>query len=143
MNIKSTNMFTQTSITATNEFTWTNRTSTDIFNRTDVFITYRFTCTNKASTNGFTWRNITITNDFTWTNRTSSCNFNNGLLKETELRAGTILGKVEESSKFKLKFVEHTAFLERFGIFEPVIAKSIAFKIDFTSSRLPSLTKCS
>ena len=58
MKIKSTNIFTQTSITTTNEFTWTNRTSTDIFNRTDVFITYRFTCTNKASTNGFTWSNI-------------------------------------------------------------------------------------
>ena len=33
------------------------------------------------------------------------------LLKETELRTGTILGNVGKSSKFKLKSVEHTAFL--------------------------------
>ena len=32
------------------------------------------------------------------------------LLKETELRTGTILGNVRKSSKFKLKSVEHTTF---------------------------------
>ena len=33
------------------------------------------------------------------------------LLKETELRTDTIRGNVEKSSKFKLKSLEHTAFL--------------------------------
>ena len=32
------------------------------------------------------------------------------LLKETELRAGTILGDVGKSSKLKLKSVKHIAF---------------------------------
>ena len=35
------------------------------------------------------------------------------LLKETELWTGTILGNVEISSRFKLKSVEHTAFLSQ------------------------------
>ena len=33
------------------------------------------------------------------------------LLKETELRTGTILGNVGKSSRSQLKSVEHTAFL--------------------------------
>ena len=33
------------------------------------------------------------------------------LLKETELRTGTILGNVVKSSKIELKSVEHTVFL--------------------------------
>ena len=36
---------------------------------------------------------------------------NMDLLKEKELRTGTIQGNVGKSSKFKLKFLEHTAFL--------------------------------
>ena len=32
------------------------------------------------------------------------------LLKETELRTGTVRGNAEKSSKFKLKSVEHAAF---------------------------------
>ena len=80
-------------------------------------LTNRFTCTNKASTNGFLLffffflRKITITNEFTWTNGTSNNNFNNEFTKETELRAGTILDNVGKSFKFKLKSVEHIAFL--------------------------------
>ena len=37
------------------------------------------------------------------------------LLKETELRTGTILGNVGKSSRFKLKSVEHTAFCSNLG----------------------------
>ena len=33
------------------------------------------------------------------------------LLKETELRTGTIIGNVGKSSKFKLKSVEHAVLL--------------------------------
>ena len=121
MKIKSTNMFTQTNITITNWFNCTTRTSADSFNWTDIFITNGFTCMNKASTNRFTWRSIVITNGFSWTNGTSTSNFNNGFTKETELRTGTILGNVGKSSRFKLKSVEHTAFLYRLGIFELMI----------------------
>ena len=45
---------------------------------------------------------------FTWTNGTT---LKMDLLKETGLQTGTVQGNVEKSSKFKLKTVEHTAFL--------------------------------
>ena len=50
------------------------------------------------------------------------------LLKETELRTGKIRGNMGKSSKFKFKFVDHTAFIQQFGILNPVIVESIAFK---------------
>ena len=34
------------------------------------------------------------------------------LLKETESQTGTIRGNIGKSSKFKLKSVDHTAFLQ-------------------------------
>ena len=136
MDIISKNRFTWRNITSTDSFTWTNVASTNNITGTGMSTTNRFTWTNITNTNMLTcWligllartklaltafcyfffifflRKITITNEFTWTNGTSNNNFNNEFTKETELRAGTILDNVGKSFKFKLKSVEHIAFL--------------------------------
>ena len=56
------------------------------------------------------------------------------LVKETELRTGTIRGNVEKSFKYKFRSLEHTSFCSSLEL--------IALKIDFASSRLPFSTKC-
>ena len=51
------------------------------------------------------------------------------LLKEMELRTGTIRGNVEKSFKYRFRSSEHTSFCSSLEL--------IALKIDFASSRLP------
>ena len=111
MKNNNTNMFNQANITSTNGFTWTNSTSTDGFTQTDISITNGFTYTNKTSPNGFTWRNITITNKFAWKNELLLTTLIMDLLKETELGTDKIRGNIWTFSKFKMKSLEHNAFL--------------------------------
>ena len=67
---------------------------------------------NKARTNGFIWWN-TLLSQMSLPGRTELVltTLIMDLLKETELRTGTILGNVGKTSRFKLKSVEQTAFL--------------------------------
>ena len=120
-------MFTQASITTTNGCTWTNRTSSDSLIDRKFLILMGLTVQKKSALTNLLGGTLRITTLIMY------------LVKETELRTGAILGKEGKCSKFKLKSVEHPAFLQWIRIFEPVILESVAFKINFPSSRLQFL----
>ena len=111
MKNNSTNMLTQTNITTANGFTWTKELVLTVLLGRTFLLLIGLLARKELALTGLLGGTLLSQMGLLGRTELVLTTLNMDLLKETGLRTGTVRGNVGKSSKFKLKSVEHTAFL--------------------------------